>query len=441
MNQYKLNKYVFYKIDRQKCVIINLYNGAILFLTEEKEIQYFQKLLNKNHFLYDETYNDIFESLYHQSIIIKSDIKENENIINGFLNYNNCNTLHLTIFVTESCNFNCNYCFVNKNTAHTMTEETIQHIFYMIQEKVKEFAYQKISISWFGGEPLLATAKIVDFMKRMAEYCFLNNINFSSSIVTNGYLLTIKEFICLYNSGIKVIQVTFDGAKNYHDSIRQHEIYGATYEKIYMNLLSIKKLIIDDFIIIVRCNYNKQYLQNSAIDEFIIQYSKSFGHDKRFQLHINPIVDYDSWGKNKRELLTYLGNVTYLIDKAKSFDFLEENLLNLLTAKKMWCPVFNPHNLTINTRGELYTCDAVISDDRYKLAKINSDGSLTEFIRIYENELNKQLSQNCIDCNKLPICLGTCYLIKSHYNHNACFCSDNEINKLLEYLLESKGYM
>lgn len=441
MSQYKLNKYLYYKNDGQKCVIANLLNGTIIYLTGEIESSYFNGLTKQTIFNDDEKYHDIFQNLYNNAVIIKEETKESDIVIGRFLNQNKSRKLHLTIFVTESCNFNCGYCFVDRAHTRTITDNTIDRILNLIKKKVKEFGYQEITISWFGGEPLLAANEIKQLLSILNDYCFENNINLSNLMVTNGYLLNLKEFLNIYNAGIKSIQVTFDGDEDLHNSLRKHELYGNTFQKIYLNLLAIKKLPMNDFTIIVRCNYNKKNLHNTGTDDFIKRYIKNFKDDIRFQLQIRPIVEYGSWGENNNEMSTYLGNLAYLTDKTKEYSLFEESLLSMIRPKKIWCSVFNPHNLTINPRGEVYTCDAVISDEKYKMAEINNDGSLSGVTWIGKDGLDQQLSQKCKMCKKLPICFGTCYLIKSRYNHNACFCSDSEIYKLLDYLLENERYV
>jgi radical SAM protein with 4Fe4S-binding SPASM domain len=105
----------------------------------------------------------------------------------------------------------------------------------------------------------------------------------------------------------------------------------------------------------------------------------------------------------------------------------------MVMPKNRWCSVFNPHKLTIDPNGDIYACDAVISNVSYRLASINCYDEL--IIKQKTDGVVNQLSETCKECKKLPICLGTCYIIKNEYNKNACFCTDNEIDKFLNYML------
>lgn len=236
--------------------------------------------------------------------------------------------------------------------------------------------------------------------------------------------------------GVNVIQVTFDGGKQRHNYFRRHEVDGDTFDKIFRNLLAIKETSFTNFVIIVRCNYSKDLYYDDQIDEFIKEYLNSFDGDDRFKLQLRPIVEYEKWGRNKKELLTYIGNISYLIDKAKNFEIFDENLLDWVVPRSMWCPIFKPNNLTINSKGEIYLCDAVISDQTYRIGHIGSNGTLIMHQGVDSKETH--LSYRCKKCKRLPICFGTCNLIKRQYEENACCCTDEEIYELLTYLLTKK---
>lgn len=438
MERYKVNRYVFFKQDGDKGVILNLYNGVIVYLDTTDEVKCFQKIINKAEPLKREEFGLMFDELYHQKIIVSEDIDEKDIILRRFLNDTEQRKLHLTIFVTEHCNFNCRYCFVDKRNAHTMTEQEFRQIYRMILAREEQIGYDEISISWFGGEPLLAVEQIEKFLDYVKNNRKNTNIRISNSMVTNGYLLTLRQFLRLYRMGINVIQVTFDGSKKSHDFFRRHEEQGDTYEKIFHNLLAIKKTDIRDFLIIVRCNYDKGNLQAIEVDEFIRQYDKYFKGDKRFRLQLSPIVDYCMWGDNDGELKTYVGNLSYMVHKAEQFEVLQESLLDMVRPKKRWCPVFDSHNITINSRGEIYACDSVISDKHYRLARVNEEGRWIENTEAKKIDIKKQLGEACVLCKKMPICFGSCYLIKSRYGHNACFCTNREMEQFMTYLLNNK---
>ena len=72
--------------------------------------------------------------------------------------------MHVTLHLTTSCNFSCNYCYSsNKSSGISMTEE--------IATKSIDFAVnsmaQNLGIIFFGGEPLLKK----DIIEATVSYC------------------------------------------------------------------------------------------------------------------------------------------------------------------------------------------------------------------------------------------------------------------------------
>ncbi len=109
-----------------------------------------------------------------------------------------------SFIVTDDCNFDCSYCFQNKEPKY-MSPATI--------EKTTTFFYpffqEKVDIVFFGGEPLLA----FDAVKHTVS--FLEKINkqekktFEFSLSTNGSLVT-HEMLDYFNRHRFDFQLSFD---------------------------------------------------------------------------------------------------------------------------------------------------------------------------------------------------------------------------------------
>lgn len=96
--------------------------------------------------------------------------------------------LGLTIAPTSDCNFRCIYCYEKDSLRKsTMTEEVQNSLI----DYVKRIApiISDISVSWYGGEPLLALDIIERLTGEICAICEENKIGYRASIVTNGYLL------------------------------------------------------------------------------------------------------------------------------------------------------------------------------------------------------------------------------------------------------------
>lgn len=80
--------------------------------------------------------------------------------------------LSLTIAPTLSCNFRCPYCYETGRKYNTMTPSIVSDVIHFIHERIEATQLidgkHHVSISWYGGEPLLQP-KIIEQITRAIE--------------------------------------------------------------------------------------------------------------------------------------------------------------------------------------------------------------------------------------------------------------------------------
>jgi sulfatase maturation enzyme AslB (radical SAM superfamily) len=113
---------------------------------------------------------------------------------------------HFTFIVTDDCNFNCSYCFQEKEKKymkHSAVEKAVEFFYPFFQEDV--------CIGFYGGEPLLAfdTVKYAVSLLKNKDKIEKKGIRFL--LTTNGSLLTagILDFCNRYGFSL---MLSFDGA-------------------------------------------------------------------------------------------------------------------------------------------------------------------------------------------------------------------------------------
>lgn len=146
-------------------------------------------------------------------------------------------TLQLILLVHEDCNFRCTYCY-EKFEKGAMSKEIAESIIRFIEKDVTENRekYDKIQLFWFGGEPLL-NLKIIEFLSnKILQIAEENDLEYSSDITTNGYLLNSRVFQRLVSLKINSFQITIDGTQEYHDKQRVLKNGQGTYTRIIKNL-------------------------------------------------------------------------------------------------------------------------------------------------------------------------------------------------------------
>lgn len=121
-----------------------------------------------------------------------------------------------TICVTQRCNLRCDYCYIGKRDISLSPDAA---------RKIVDFAYrntpadEKITIGFFGGEPLLEFGRIgsiVDLIEGHPDY---TPERVEMTVVSNGTLFSEKSARYLRDHNI-AFGVSYDGPPTIHDSSR-----------------------------------------------------------------------------------------------------------------------------------------------------------------------------------------------------------------------------
>lgn len=119
------------------------------------------------------------------------------------------------IFTTTACNARCYYCFEHGYTPVTMTEETARKT----AEYIEAHADGEVTLTWFGGEPLV-NAKAID---SITAYLTERAVPFKSRIVSNSYLFTpalIEKSKAQWH--LENAQITLDGTRGNYNRIKAY---------------------------------------------------------------------------------------------------------------------------------------------------------------------------------------------------------------------------
>ena len=193
------------------------------------------------------------------------------------------NSMSLTIAPTMACNFRCPYCYEQGKECITMNAETVK--------KLKEFIgglkekYNRIGITWYGGEPLLAMDIIEEVMSELYQHYDREHVTVSA--VTNGYLLTEDVVEKLKKWDIKGLQITIDGPPEIHNKRRRLPSGEDTFFVILNNMKKALE-IFPELNIVVRINVDKTNIH--GVDG-IVSYLKEYTLLEKIQLYLAPVTD------------------------------------------------------------------------------------------------------------------------------------------------------
>jgi len=208
-------------------------------------------------------------------------------------------SLELYLDPTGKCNFRCDYCYESFSIGR-MSRKLVESVKLFILDKM--INRKTLYLNWFGGEPLTAFPVVEDITAWANKFCANSKLNFFSSITTNGYNLDGVTSKKLIDMGISVFQITLDGPRDAHDSIRKLANGKPTFDRIWSNLLKMRELD-ENFTTIIRIHARKD--NASRIKELLDDIENSFCNDDRFVIGLRPLENLGGNGIHSIELLEH----------------------------------------------------------------------------------------------------------------------------------------
>jgi uncharacterized protein len=278
--------------------------------------------------------------------------------------------LRLLVFNTEQCNFRCVYCNQRFITGR-MSTAIIKSIKHYLHSRLDELKH--LTVSWIGGEPLLAMGVIEDISQFILDNK-KENLFYSSDITTNGYLLnptTFRRLICL---GINHFQISFDGTKEFHDTRRIQRDGSGSFDKIWDNVVQIAKQE-SVFNVIVRLHLDGTNLQ--CADRFIEDYIKVFEGDDRFTLFIRPVAAFGGPNDDKISFLSKNQGIEIVESLRRNYSDKNIKITTMQDDPETMCYASNFNFFAIRADGRINKCSVALEEIENQIGNINLDGTLT----------------------------------------------------------------
>lgn len=313
--------------------------------------------------------------------------------------------LALTIAPTIDCNFRCVYCYEKHHGVNTyMSEKTQDNVINFIKEEIKN--HEGLYVTWYGGEPLLATDIIDRLSKEFIKISVENKVDYKSYIVTNGYLLTEKNIKKLNDRKIDGMQVTIDGNRESHDNKRFLENKMPTYDTILSNLKKNYDGLIN---LSLRINLDEK---NLGTEKEVIDEINKFDMDKKITPYIAKVRnENDTYDDNFCIESSKFDNYELNFYKKNENSFVKQLYPNIISN---FCTADSTESFIFNYNGDVYKCWSEIGDDNKKIGSLTENG--IENIN-YSNYFKYVLydpteDSECKKCKILPICMGGCPFIR-----------------------------
>lgn len=289
--------------------------------------------------------------------------------------------LQLIILPTEKCNFRCTYCY---------EDFAIGKMSPPIRSALKLFISKRIAglthftLSWFGGEPLLATDVIEDIGNHAIHECRKQCVTFSADITTNAYRLDRALFDKLIEFCVTRYQISLDGDTTGHDQTRKLANGGGTFEQIWANLMMMRDSS-HQFSATLRLHLTPGNL--SSIESLVRRIAGTFGSDPRFHVFFKAVEKLG--GKSDGEMKTL--SDTDAADSASRFQALladakiqsasangksESDTRVGASTDPYVCYAARPNSLVVRADGTLAKCTVMFNDTRNSIGRLRPDGTI-----------------------------------------------------------------
>ncbi|AEY67466.1 radical SAM protein [Clostridium sp. BNL1100] len=312
----------------------------------------------------------------------------------------------LTLLVTQACNLRCSYCYGEDGSYNDNGIMDIQTAKKAVDFLLTKTHQDKVSVCFFGGEPLLNFTLIKEIVSYCREKERETQKRIAFSMTTNGTKINEEISKYIVENSIR-LQISIDGDRATHDTNRYYSDKTGSHHNVIKNTEYLRNLgLLDARATVTGKNMDLVSTYN---------YLKSIGF-KGVTLSpaFNLLSDgeYDLLADAYRELYLYFEKFI----KNREFDkvlenksFMQEiNQINSAMKRRVSCGV--GRNLyAVDIHGNLFPCQRFVSNKDFKVGSIyeNDDGQ-EEFV----SKINIDNYEKCASCWVRNLCVSGC----SHNN-------------------------
>lgn len=377
---------------------------------------------------------ELYDHLLQKGIFVCDDADETEAYIRKREEYERSSGEYtITINPTLACNMSCWYCYESHKNMPAMSADVKQSVLLLIDKLLADNKLKKLNLSFFGGEPLLYFDKVVvDIINHAKMQCKAFDAKLSIHFTTNAYLLT--DNVLKQLEGLDVsFQITIDGGKQVHDSVRKTKGGESTYARIVEH---IHQTLSHGFPVGVRFNYTAK-----SIPSFI-DVVKDFSHLQQEQKQLVNFTFQRVWQDNEGDASQVEQQVEHIERAFEQAGLFVNNAKSYIVP---YCYADGVNTAVVNYNGDLFKCTARDFAPKSKEGTLAADGTLRWNERLRKRMSIRHGSDTCLQCRIYPICHGGCSQMKLEAPDGISSCpkgyDEDKIKKIMEgralYLLTS----
>lgn len=317
-------------------------------------------------------------------------------------------------FPSFNCNLNCEYCTLKSRLNTTSSKLSISKYFDNLFKFVYNSVAKKVRINFFGGEPLLCINEISSFIQLLR----LNvKKEISTSLITNGTLLSKNNIQQVLDSKFQSIQFTIDGDAELHNSIKKSN-------SAYQNVINGINLIINSKYkgkIAIRLNISS--INSYKLERILLDLKTNISNISDQRLFVYPaFINDTNKVVNNSYCVTEKNHSTFENRFYEECKKLNINYNLSLIPSNLNCSFFRESSMSIDPDLKIYKCIDLVANPENTVGEIK-DGRLVYFDYDKKNSLNYAMQfsesllerEHCKNCVFLPLCSNLCPFKTSTY--------------------------
>ena len=398
-----------------------------------------------------ESEKQFISALERIKVLVKSEDVD-KSVINNIRSTigNPCPTV-VYFIVTEKCNFNCRYCFVNDSLESNhakkeiMTSETAINGWEFFKKKTLEGNIQSDSerhVIIYGGEPLTNFETVVQLLNTIQKDISAKKIPYKVNVTinTNGSLLDDEKIELLKKYGV-TLAISLDGSKESNVD-RVFATGEETFDTVYSNIEKAVKQSANTSLSIT-LNHKAINHFEDTINTILKLNVKNIGYNL-----LMPRTD------NKLDSNYSVNASKFLIDSyklLKNNGIYEDRIMRKINAfmkRELYihdCAATGGAQLVIAPNGDIGLCQGLLGNKMFKISSLQEDFDFenNETVRKWANR-SPIFLQTCQKCRALGICGGGCpknsivrYGDINYLDENFCTHTKMTFDWLLDCLVNS----
>ena len=258
------------------------------------------------------------------------------------------------ILTTTDCNARCFYCYESGIKKHDMSLETADKV---VEYIIKKSGKKKVTLAWFGGEPLMGTEVIDRICSSVKEA----GMEYISVMTSNGYLFDDEMIIRAKERWhLNNIQITLDGTEEVYNRVKAYKDAKDNESPFRRVMGNIKDLAGAGVRVNIRLNLTKENFGDlkKLLDE-ISEMADILPDRKKINVYASPLFeDMEKDDGEKEKLITNTDILTKMIRERG----LESRSYKAIKLRISGCMADNDAHRGISPIGDIIKCEHHIYD-------------------------------------------------------------------------------